>query len=336
MTGSGESGVVLSVVIPVLNEQGNIPVLYESLEPVLRAVHLPYEIIFVDDGSRDRSAEEVERLHARNPRVKLISLSRNFGHQIALSAGLEHAGGNAVITMDGDLQHPPELIPTLVEKWREGYAIVYTVRRDSREAGLFKRWSAAMFYRLINLMTKTPIPVGAADFRLLDRIVVDELLKLKEHARFFRGLVSWVGFRQIDVPYTAPPRLAGRSGYSFARMVRFAMDGITSFSSFPLRLATYMGFVVSAVSFLYGVYTVFMGLFSERVIPGWASLVTAVLFLGGVQLIALGIVGEYVGRIYDQVKGRPLYVVQKTVGDVQRADGARRADGEEADGAPTR
>ncbi len=310
----------ISIVIPVYNEKANIPVLAGALEKVFDDLKLTYEIIYVDDGSSDGSPEEIGRLHQRNSRVKMISLSRNFGHQVALSAGLDYARGEAVITMDGDMQHPPELIPELVSKWKEGYDIVYTVRKDVADAKVFKKWSASLFYWLINRLTKRPVPVGSADFRLMDRCVVDTLRTFKEQSRFFRGLVSWMGFRQTGISYSAPARQAGSSGYSMGKMIGLALDGITSFSSFPLRIATYMGIIISCISFFYGIYTLLMGLFSDKVVPGWASLMLAVLFLGGVQLLTLGILGEYIGRIYEQVKGRPLYIVMKTLGDIAGPD----------------
>ena len=311
----------LSIVIPVHNEKENILILNGALEKVLHELRLSYEIIYVDDGSSDGRPKEIERLHRLNPQIKLLSLSRNFGHQVALSAGLDYAQGKSVITMDGDMQHPPELIPELVSKWKEGYDIVYTIREDMANARPFKKWSALLFYWLINRMTQTTVPVGAADFRLMDRSVVDTLRTFKEQSRFFRGLVSWMGFRQIGIPYTAPARQSGASSYSMGKMIRLALDGITSFSSFPLRIATYMGMMVSCVSFIYGVYTLWMGLFSEKAVPGWASLMITVLFLGGVQLLTLGILGEYVGRIYDQVKGRPLYIVMKKLGNFRGTEG---------------
>lgn len=307
----------VSVIIPVFNEEETLFILSEKLKTIFTSIQTDYEVIFVDDGSSDRGSDVVEQLHQSNPRYKLISLSRNFGHQAALSAGLEFADGDAVIMMDGDLQHPPELIPELIRKWKEGFDIVYTVRKETADAGIFKRCSAAIFYQLINSMTRTPIPAAAADFRLIDRAVVEELRNFKEQSPFLRGIVSWVGFRQTGIVYNALPRYAGTSGYSLGKMIRFAVDGITAFSSFPLRVATFLGFIVSGLSFIYGIYAIFIGFFTERVVHGWVSLMVMVLFLGGVQLITLGILGEYVGRIYDQVKGRPRYIVQKKVGNFE-------------------
>lgn len=307
--------VQFSIVIPVFNEEENIPGLYGALKKVLSNLKLSYEIIFVNDGSYDQSLEKIEHLHHLDSQVKLINLSRNFGHQTAIAAGLDYASGMAVVMMDGDMQHPPEVIEELVRRWKEGNDIVYTIRKNTADVGLFKKCSAPLFYWLINKMTRTPIPSGAADFRLLDYKVVEELKRLKEHSRFYRGLVNWVGFRQTSVPYYAPARLSGTSSYSVRRMFHFAMDGITSFSSFPLRIAMYMGFIVSGLSFIYGIYALFIGLFSNKAVAGWVSLIVVVLFIGGVQLITLGILGEYVGRIYEQVKERPLYIIQKKVGE---------------------
>lgn len=307
----------LSIVIPVFNEEENISVLYEELKKVLSALKLSYEIIFVNDGSQDRSVDKIEYLHQLDDHVKLISLSRNFGHQAAISAGLCYARGMATIMMDGDMQHPPDVIVDLVKHWKEGYDIVYTIRKYTMQASMFKRYSARLFYWLINKMTKTRIPFGAADFRLLDHKVVKEINKFKERSLFYRGLISWIGFRQIAVPYQSPARVSGISSYSINRMIRFAIDGVTSFTSFPLRLSTFMGFIVSGLSFLYGIYAVLIGLFSDKTVAGWTSLIAVVLFIGGVQLITLGILGEYVGRIYDQVKERPVYIIHKKVGDLK-------------------
>jgi polyisoprenyl-phosphate glycosyltransferase len=311
----------LSVVVPVYNEQGNVRVLHQALTDQFQRLEVDYELIFVDDGSRDDSLRVLRELHAADPaHVKVVSLSRNFGHQNALTAGLEFATGDAVIAMDADLQHPPELIPEMIEKWRAGYQVVFTVRHDDEKVGWFKRRSSQAFYALINRITDTPIVPGAADFRLVDRQVVDTLNSMQERARFLRGLVSWVGFRQIGIPYRVGQRHAGQSKYSLGKMLKLALNGITNFSAVPLRLATYFGFLAAVVGVPYGLWAVYARLFTDTAVPGWASLTTIVLFLGGVQLICLGIIGEYLGRLYDEVKHRPLYVPQELIGfDEQRS-----------------
>lgn len=304
----------ISVVVPVYNEEENIRPLYDRLSETLKALGLSYEIIMVDDGSSDRSAEIISELNKKDGRVKLLSFSKNFGHMIALSAGLDHASGNAVITLDADLQHPPALIPKLVEKWKSGAEVVNTLRKETRGAGVFKVLSADLFYRLLNKIARINLPPRAADYRLLDRKVVETLKQMKERARFLRGLISWVGFKQGSVEYEADPRFAGKTKYSVGRMFSFALDGITSFSSFPLRLSTYLGLTVAFLSFVYILYAVYIRLFTNRAIEGWTSVLVAVLFIGGVQLIFLGILGEYLGRVYEETKQRPLYIVRSKLG----------------------
>lgn len=305
---------MLSVVVPVYNEQGNLRPLHQALTQQFEQLDVDYEIIFVDDGSRDASLGVLRALNAFDPHVKVVSLSRNFGHQNALTAGLEFASGDAVVAMDADLQQPPELIPEMVAHWRAGYQVVFTIRQDNEQVGRFKRWSSRAFYALINRITDTTIIPGAADFRLIDRLVVDTLTSMQERARFLRGLVSWVGFRQIGIPFTVRQRHAGQSKYSLRKMLTLALNGITNFSAFPLRLATYFGFLSAVVGVPYGLWAVYARLFTNATVPGWASLTTLVLFLGGVQLISLGIIGEYLGRVYDEVKRRPLYVPQELLG----------------------
>lgn len=305
---------MLSVVVPVYNERGNVRLLHAGLTRVFAALDCDYELIFIDDGSRDGSLEVLRDMHAADSRVKVISLSRNFGHQNALTAGLEFAGGDAVIAMDADMQHPPEIIPEMVARWREGYHVVYTIRQDHGEGSLFKRWTSRGFYRLINGITDTTIVPGAADFRLVDRLVVDCLNSMQERSRFLRGLVSWVGFRQVGIPFTVGRRHDGRSKYSLRKMLALALNGITNFSSLPLRMATYFGFFAAVAGLPYGLWTIYARLFTDQAVPGWASLTTISLFLGGVQLFCLGIMGEYLGRIYDEVKCRPLYIAQETLG----------------------
>jgi polyisoprenyl-phosphate glycosyltransferase len=304
----------LSIVVPVYNEAECLPEFHRRLTAVLHKLNLAYEIIFIDDGSSDGSLELISRLRETDPRIKALSFSRNFGHMAALSAGLDIAAGRAVITLDADLQHPPELIPELVARWRTGSQVVNTLRRANQDAGFFKRTTAAAFYRLIDKISGLNLPRNAADYRLLDRQVVDSLNQLRERARFLRGLARWVGFRQSFVEFTAERRWAGRTKYSFSRMLAFALDGLTSFSTFPLRLATYLGLATAAASFLDLVYAIYVRTFTNRAIEGWASVLAAVLFLGGVQLIFLGVLGEYLGRIYEETKQRPLYIVGKKLG----------------------
>jgi len=305
---------LISIVIPVFNEQDNLSALHSRLKKVLSDNHYLHEIIFVDDGSRDSSWECIEKLCIADHFVKGIKLSRNFGHQFALSAGMDHAKGNAVITMDADLQHPPEVLPQLVEKWKEGYDIVYTVRKEDHHLNLFKRLSSNFFYVIINKLANISIPVGAADFRLLSHNVVESFKSIRERTRFLRGLVSWMGYKNISVTYVADERFAGQSKYSFTKMLSFAFAGITSFSSFPLYLSTFLGFSVAIVSFFYGAYAIYTKFFTSDVIPGWTSVLLSVLFLGGVQLIAIGVLGEYLSRVYEEVKQRPLYLVAQKKG----------------------
>jgi polyisoprenyl-phosphate glycosyltransferase len=304
----------LSVVVPVYNEADNLRPLYEAVTGQLDRLGLPYELIFVNDGSHDPSLALLRRLSAQDPRVKVVSLSRNFGHQSSISAGMDHAAGEAVIVMDADLQHPPELIPEMVARWREGYQVVYTVREDSHDAGLFKRWTSSTFYKCINAVSEVSIVPGAADFRLMDRAVVDCLVAMPERSRFLRGMVSWVGFRQIGLPYVAQPRHAGSSKYSIRKMLSLAVQGLTSFSSLPLRFSAYIGFIAAVSGIPYAIWAVYAKLFTDQAVPGWASLMVAVLFLGGVQLMSIGIIGEYVGRVYTEVKGRPLYIADELIG----------------------
>lgn len=308
---SARGGRMISLVIPFLDERANLAPLHAAIQAALEPLDLQAELLFVDDGSSDGSAEAVAALHASDPRVRLIRLSRNFGHQAALTAGLAHAAGDAVITLDADLQHPPALIPELVRLWREeGYPVVNTVRRESARQGLAKGLSSRLFYRLLSRLSEVEVREGSADFRLLDRAVVDELARLPERHRFLRGLVPWLGFPQAEVPYSAPARREGASKYSLRRMLRLAVDGLTAFSSFPLQLASMAGLAVTGGAFLYFVY-VLVQWARGAVVPGWASLMAAILFLGGAQLLALGILGQYLSRVYNEVKGRPLYVVRE-------------------------
>ncbi|MGB8910234.1 MAG: glycosyltransferase family 2 protein [Candidatus Cybelea sp.] len=306
----------LSVVVPLYNEAGIVPQLLERIGGVVERLRpeYDYEIVLVNDGSTDGTAAAIRREMERRPHVVLVNLSRNFGHQLAATAGLEIAAGDAVILMDGDLQDPPELIETFLRRWREGYDVVYAVRRTRPGESRFKLFTARLFYRIIKRLTRIAIPLDAGDFRLMSRRVVDALRRSPERNRFLRGMVSWVGFNQTAIEYDRDVRYAGSTKYPLAKMMRFAMDGITSFSDIPLRFASYFGFTVSAIAFIYALIVIGFKLFSlnpPAYTPGWASTIVAVLFLGGVQLMSLGILGEYLGRVYDEVKGRPLYLVSE-------------------------
>jgi glycosyltransferase involved in cell wall biosynthesis len=303
---------LISVVVPLYDEEGNVVELLSRitsvLERVVREGGDEYEIIAVDDGSHDLTLTALREAQAGQPRLVVVSLSRNFGHQIAATAGLDIARGDAVVLIDGDLQDPPELIEAFLEKWRAGYDVVYATRRSRKGESFFKIWTARAFYRVIRRLTKVSIPVDTGDFRLMDRRVVDALAQTRERHRFLRGLVSWVGFKQIGIEYERDRRFSGSTKYPLSKMLRFAFDGIASFSEIPLRFATYFGFVVSAFAFVYTVVVLALK-FAGMNEPGYTSMMVAILFLGGVQLLGIGILGEYVGRIYDQVKGRPLYLI---------------------------
>ncbi len=308
--------VTFSVVVPVYNEVESLPELYRRVRAVMESLGEPWELVLVDDGSIDGSTELMRRLREQDPEhIRPVIFSRNFGHQIAVTAGIDYARGKAVILMDADLQDPPEVIPQLVEKWREGYHVVYAVRKAREGESWFKKASAALFYRLIRRITDVDIPPDTGDFRLMDRRVVDVLRQMKERHRFLRGMAAWVGFRQIGVPYVRAPRYAGETKYPLRKMLKFAWDAITSFSYAPLQMATYLGFLSAGMAILAIPVVVMARLAGSHAFYGQATTLIAVLFLGGVQLIFLGILGEYIGRIYDEVKGRPLYVVAEAPDD---------------------
>ncbi len=309
----------LSVVVPVFNEEGNIPELYRRLVPVLEGCVASFEVVFVDDGSRDRSWELVRDLAGRDGRVRGLKFSRNFGHQMAFAAGLEQARGEAVVIMDADLQDPPEVIPELVGRFREGWDVVYAQRRRREGESAFKLWTAKAFYRLLRRITPVDIPLDTGDFRLMSRRAVDAFRRLGERHRFTRGLVAWLGFRQTGVLYDRAARHAGDTKYPLRKMVRFAIDAITSFSHVPLQLATWLGFAVSAFAFAYILVVLVLKVVGISW-PGYTSLMAAILFLGGVQLVMIGLLGEYLGRVYDEVKRRPLYLVQEEVGGGTRGE----------------
>jgi dolichol-phosphate mannosyltransferase len=302
---------LISIVVPLYNEEGNVPELLRRITSIMDRCTLPsesYEIVAVNDGSADGTLTALRSASAVDPRVVIVDLSRNFGHQIAATAGIDMAGGDAVVLMDGDLQDPPELIASFLEKWREGYDVVYATRKKRLGESRFKLVTASIFYRTIRSMTKVSIPVDTGDFRLMSRRVVNALGLAREKHRFLRGLVSWVGFRQVGIEYERDARYTGETKYPVSKMFRFAIDGITSFSEIPLRFATYLGFGVSLFAFFYAVIVLFLKIYGYNE-PGYTSMMVAILFLGGVQLITIGIAGEYLGRIYDQVKERPLYLV---------------------------
>lgn len=305
---------LLSLVVPVYNESDTIGVFYERATKALAAIPgLNYEVLFVDDGSRDDSYAQLLKLAQRDSRLRIIKFSRNFGHQIAITAGIDRAIGDAVAVIDADLQDPPEVIASMVDRWREGYDVVYGVRAGRTGEGRMKLLTAALFYRLLNRITKIEVPVDVGDFRLMSRRVVDQLKQMREKDRFVRGLVSWIGFRQTGVPYQRDRRYAGETKYPFGKMVKFAFDGITSFSTVPLKLATWLGYVASGLAFLY-MLSVFVQKALGMTVQGWATVMVAMLFLGGVQLISLGIIGEYLGRVFTELKPRPMYIVEEEVG----------------------
>lgn len=301
---------LLSVVIPIYNEQATLSELYRRLTHVLseNLAELAYEIVFVNDGSTDGSIQILSRLHADDPVVKVVNLSRNFGHQAALTAGLDYAKGDAVICMDGDVQDPPEIIPTLVARWRDGNDVVYAVRKLRKE-GFIKRGCYAAFYRLLRRLSMVSIPLDAGDFALMDRRVVDCLKTLPERSRFIRGLRTWVGFRQTGVEYEREKRYAGTPKYTWPKLVRLAVNGLLSFSALPLRMATAVGFMISFCSLLGIIVALYLKLFTDQAIPGWTATVIPMLVLGGIQLLSIGILGEYIAQIFDEVKRRPLYLV---------------------------
>lgn len=308
---------MISVVLPCFNEDPVLREAHRRLAQVADAnLTTPFEFIFVDDGSTDATSAVLHELSLADARVRGIRLSRNFGQQVATTAGLEHASGEAVVLMDADLQDPPELLVQMIARWREGYHVVYAERADRAGETVFKLWSAKAFYTIVNRVSQVRIPPDTGDFRLMDRQVVDALLHMPERDRFLRGMVSWVGFRQVAIPYQREPRFAGETKYPLLKMIRFAADGILSFSFVPLRLAVWTGFFALGLAFVGIFYAVLLRFFFDpsHWVRGWASTFVAILFMGGVQLVSLGIIGEYVGRIYGEVKQRPLYFVRERFG----------------------
>ena len=298
----------LSIVVPCYNEQESIHACHEKLTQVLSALKESYEIVYVDDGSRDQTAALLEQIYARDSHVVVVRLSRNFGHQPAVTAGLSASLGNAVVIIDADLQDPPELIPEMVKLWRSGYKVVYGIRQTRDGETPFKLWTAKAFYRLINSLSDVEIPVDTGDFRLIDRVVVDVFLQMPERHRLLRGMWSWIGFSQVGLPYQRGPRFAGETKYPLRKMLGLALDGIVSFSVVPLRLVTALGFLSAGAAFLGIVYTLWVRLLTHSWVRGWAISFVGMLFMAGVQMLCLGILGEYIGRIYTESKQRPLFI----------------------------
>jgi glycosyltransferase involved in cell wall biosynthesis len=302
-----------TIVIPIFNEEQNLPVLHERLMTALAGLDQPFEVILVDDGSRDKSYQLMLEIHQKDPRVKILRLSRNFGHQVAISAGLDMAEGDAVILMDGDLQDPPELLPQMIAHWKGGYDVVYTVK-TSRQENALKRLAFKSFYRILHSVSSIDIPMDAGNFSLIDRRVVDVLRTMPERNRYISGMRAWAGFTQIAIQYDRGARYAGEPQMSLARLIRLAMDGIFSFSDIPLRVAIYLGVASACISFAGGLFVLYAKLFTDKAILGWASTIISITFVGGMILLTLGVIGEYISRIYEEVKRRPLYVIRDKIG----------------------
>jgi glycosyltransferase involved in cell wall biosynthesis len=313
--------VTFSIVAPIFNERENIPELYRRVRDVMSSMTGSWELLLVDDGSTDGSTEVIHTLAQQDQHVRPVIFARNFGHQVAITAGWDYARGEAVIVMDADLQDPPEVIPDMVSKWHEGYEVVYAVRAEREGESWFKKTTASLFYRIIRRITDVNLPVDSGDFRLMDRKVVDVLKTMREKYRFPRGMSAWVGFRQIGVPYKRATRFSGSTKYPFRKMFKLALNAITGFSYFPLQLATYFGFTSAGLSIIAIPVVIIMRLSGHGAFLGQATTLIAVLFLGGVQLISLGVLGEYLGRIYDEVKGRPLYIVREAPEDREAPSG---------------
>ncbi len=306
--------ITCTVVVPMYNEEAVIEETYKRLSSVIKGTGETYELLFVNDGSRDRSADIIRDLAKNDGNIRLLDFSRNFGHQAAVSAGMDYATGQAIVIIDADLQDPPEVIPLMLEKWREGFEVVYGKRIKRQGETIFKKVTAYLFYRILRWMTNEDIPADTGDFRLIDQKVCSVMKRLSEKNRFLRGLVNWVGFKQTAVEYIRDERWAGETKYPFKKMLKFAADGITSFTYKPLKLATYLGFVLSVSGFIYLLYVLYERLFTDKTAAGWTSIIGINLIFNGIILIILGIIGEYIGRIYEEVKNRPLYIVREEIG----------------------
>jgi len=299
----------VSVIIPSFNEENNIRPLFDSLSEHTKEFNT--EIIFIDDGSSDNTLDKIKELATQNKNIRYISFSRNFGHQNALKAGYDSAHGDCVISMDADMQHPPELIPEMIRLWKQGYKIVSTKRLQDKSLGIFKRFTSRLYYKILNLLSEIKIESGAADFRLLDKQVVTELKAINEKFLFFRGLIPWLGFSQIQLEYIAAERFSGKTKYSFSKMLHFASNGITSFSVRPLKISIYLGFIIAFIAFLYILYAIYIAVFTNNAITGWTSTIISVLFIGGIQLIMIGILGNYLGKLFMENKNRPNYIIKE-------------------------
>ena len=302
----------ISVIIPIYNEEGNIPLLFDRLNAVMQSMQVSYELVFVNDGSADRSIEMIKELSQNHAEVKYIDLSRNFGHQIAVSAGIDNVRGDAVAIIDADLQDPPELLLDMYNKMKEGFEVVYAKRKSRKGESFFKRLTAKWFYRIMAKITNFDIPVDTGDFRIVDRKIIDILKRMPEKSKYLRGQIAWMGFNQTFVEFDRAERHKGESNYPLKKMIGLALDGITSFSNFPLKLITYFGFIASFIAFLVICYALFSWFFLESTNAGWTSTMVSILFIGGIQMIAIGVIGEYLSRMNNNVKDRPLYIVKDT------------------------
>jgi glycosyltransferase involved in cell wall biosynthesis len=307
--------ITYSIIAPIFNEKANLPELHRRITEVMEQTPEPWELVLVDDGSTDGSTDILREMAKKDARLRPVIFARNFGHQVAVTAGLDYARGEAVVIIDADLQDPPELILEMVKKWREGYEVVFAVRTEREGESWFKLWTASLFYRLIYRITDVKIPLDTGDFRLIDRKVVDVMNSMRERHRFLRGMSAWVGFKQIGVEYKRAARVAGETKYPFRKMFRLAINAVTSFSYFPLQVATFAGFFSAGIAILAMPVVIYLRASGSQAFFGQASTLLAVLFLGGVQLISLGVLGEYIGRLYDEAKGRPLYIVREAPDD---------------------
>jgi glycosyltransferase involved in cell wall biosynthesis len=307
-----ENAKLVSIILPCFNEEGNIVEIYEKIKTQIDTIGYNFELIFIDDGSTDQTLHTIKSLTRADNRVKCISFSRNFGHQAALKAGFDFCHGDCAITMDADLQHPPSLLAEMIENWEDGFEIVFTLRKDESETGFFKRFTSNFFYKLMNYMSGLNLQKGAADFRLIDRKIIDIFKdQISEYHLFYRGLISWVGFKTKSIEYAPSARHTGKTKYTFMKMLNFALNGITSFSIKPLRLSIVIGFILAFMSFVYAIYAVVASVLLNQTIVGWTSLIFSVLFIGGIQLIFMGIIGEYIGKIFIEIKQRPIYLVKE-------------------------